>query len=296
MVMIQEVTTRECAIIKQVASYFEVIKPLSSVLLAFIGVAAAFIAGRGLFSFRLLIIAGVIFIAAAGANGLTNYLDRDLDARMQRTRHRVLPSGRISPPEKALAFVTVLIVTGLVLAWRIHPLVFLADLAGTLAAGTWRKRITCVYPQGVIASCAPVAMGWLAARPSFNWELVLLCIMIVAWLPLHVWSVIIAHREDYLQAGLDFFPVNCAVKDSVKVLLVFALLLFIAAAGLYFVGDYTWRYLLAAVLLGAAMVYATFRLVISQAAADAWRLYKLSALPYLGLLFVAMSLDIVLSP
>ena len=217
-----------------------------------------------------------------GANGLTNYLDRDIDARMQRTSCRALPSQAIYPPEKVLPLIIGLIVIGLVLAWLLHPYVFLGRCRGTLVAATWRKKVTCVYPQGVLASCAPVLMGWLAVNRSLSWELLLLCILIAAWLPLHVWSVNITHRDDYRQAGLNYFPINLEVKDAVKVLLVFSLALYAVSIALYFVGDFSWLYLALANILGIGMVYATSRLVISHAAKDAWRFYRLSAFPYLG--------------
>ena len=187
-----------------------------------------------------------------------------------------------------------LIIVGLVLAWQLHPFAFLADLFGTLVAATWRKKVTCVYPQGVLASCAPILMGWLAVKPAVSWELLLLCILIAAWLPLHVWSVNIAHREDYRQAGLNYFPIGLEVKDSVKVLLVFSVVLYAASIALYFIGGFGWLYLVVANILGIVMVYATSRLVISNMAKDAWRLYKLSAFPYLGLIFLVMCLDILI--
>lgn len=278
--------------IRSIINYIEVLKPLPSLLLAFIGLCAAIIAGEGQLSLKLLLVLVTVLIASAGANGLTNYLDRDIDARMQRTSCRVLPSKTIFPPKKVLPLILSLIAVGLVLAWWLHPFAFLADLAGTLVAATWRKKITCVYPQGVIASCAPVLMGWLAVSPAVSWELLLLCVLIAAWLPLHVWSVNIAHREDYLQAGLSYFPINLEVKDSVKVLLAFSLVLYAASIALYFVGGFAWLYLVLANILGMAMVYAGFRLVISSDAKDAWRLYRLSAFPYLGSIFLVMCLDI----
>jgi len=263
-------------------------------LLAFIGLCAAVIAGEGQLSPKLLLVLVAVLIAAAGANGLTNYIDRDIDTRMQRTRCRVLPSKNIYPPKRVLPLIISLIVIGLVLAWQLHPFAFLSDLARTLVAATWRKKVTCVYPQGVIASCAPILMGWLAIKPAVSWELLLLCVLIAAWLPLHVWSVNIAHRDEYLQAGLSYFPISLEVKDSVKVLLVFSLVLYAASIALYFIGNFAWLYLVLANILGIVMVYAVSRLVISNAAKDAWRLYKLSTFPYLGLIFLVMCLDILL--
>ena len=280
------------SIIKRVANYIEVLKPLPSILLTFVGVCAAIIAGEGQLSLRFLLVLIAILLATAGANGLTNYLDRDIDARMQRTSCRVLPSKIIYPPKRVLPFIIGLIVIGMGLAWQLHPFAFLADLVGTIVAATWRKKVTCVYPQGVIASCAPILMGWFAIRPTLNWEILFLCILIAAWLPLHVWSVNIAHREDYLQAGLKYFPISLEVKDSVKLLLIFSVVLYAASIALYFIGGFAWLYLVLANILGIVMVYAGSRLVISSSTKDAWRLYKLSTFPYLGLIFLIMCLDI----
>ena len=278
---------------KRVKNYIEVLKPRESSLLTFIGVGSAIIAGGGDFSLRLLLIALTILLASAGANGLTSYLDRSTDARMERTKHRALPSKRIEPPEKVLPLAIGLVIIGLVLAWQLHPLSFLFDIIGTMAAVVWRKRWTCVFPQGMLAGCAPVLMGWFAIKPAFSWEILLLCILIAVWLPLHVWSIMIANREDYLRAGLSYFPMSWAVKDSVKVLLAFSLMLYAASIGLYFVGGFDWRlYLILANLLGIMMVYAASRLVISSTSHGTWRLYRLSAFPYLGLIFLTMCLDV----
>ncbi len=279
------------SLIRTALNYFEVLKPLPSALLTFIGLCAAIVAGGGQLSQKLILISVAIFLTAAGANGLTNYLDRDIDARMGRTRNRALPSKRIYPPEKVLPLVIGLIIAGLTLAWKLHTFAFLAGLVGTIVAGTWRKKVTCVYPQGVIASCAPILMGWFAIKPVFGWEVLFLCILIATWLPLHVWSLIMANREDYLQAGLSYFPISLAVKDSVKVLLVFSLVLYATSIALYFIGSFAWVYLISVNLLGIIMVCASSRLVIYSNTRNAWRLYKLSSFPYLGLIFLVMCLD-----
>ena len=260
--------------------------------MAFTGVSAAIIAGGGHPPLdRLLLVLITVLVASAGANGLTNYLDRDIDARMQRTRHRALPSKSIEPATRVLALATGLVIAGLALAWQLHPLSFLAGIIGTVAAVVWRKRATCIFPQGMIASCAPALMGWFAITPTFSWQILLLCALIVAWLPLHVWSIMIVNREDYIGAGLTYFPMSRETNEAVKVLPVLSLVLAVAAVTLYFVGGFSLLYLIVASLLSIIMVYASVRLVISGASGDAWKLYKLSTFPYLGLILLAMSLD-----
>lgn len=273
--------------------YIRVLKPAPSLLLTFIGVCSAIIAGNGHPPLNVLLVTGLaVLVASAGANGMTNYLDRDVDARMKRTRQRALAAGRIKPPQKVLPLVIGLIVAGLVMAWRLHPLAFVADAVGTLASVVWRKRATCVFPQGMLASWSPVLIGWFAIEPSFSWELVLLCLLIGFWLPLHVWSVMAANREDYLQAGLRYFPMSRELKEAVKIFLLFSLVLYFTSLALDFVGGFGWLYLVVANVLGFLIIYGAARVVVSSQPQDVWRLYKLSSYPYMGLLFVAMVLDI----
>jgi protoheme IX farnesyltransferase len=250
-----------------VKNYIEVLKPRETLLLGFIGLCSVIITAQGHPSIGTLLLATItILIASGGANGLTNYLDRDVDARMRRTCGRVLPTGRIQPPWKVLVWSLILI--GLTLAWFLHPYAFAADLVGTTAAAVFRKRVICVFPQGAIASCAPMLMGWFSVNPHFTLEAGLLCLLICAWLPLHVWSVMVSHRDDYIGAGITFFPMNVSVRTAVLVLLVFALALNVTAVWLYFAAGFTLLYLLVAVVLGV------------------------SSFPYGGLIFVARCVSI----
>jgi protoheme IX farnesyltransferase len=135
-------------------------------------------------------------------------------------------------------------------------------------------------------------MGWFAVEPSFSWQLLLLCLLIITWLPLHVWSVMLSNRDDYIGAGLDFFPMNIEFRKAVRVLLAFSLALYAVSIALYFVGHFGWLYLALANILGIMMLYGSLRLLVSGASGDAWKLYKLSSFPYLGLIFLAMCLDV----
>jgi len=275
-----------------VLNYVEVLKPRETSLIAFIGISSAFIAGEAhLPPDRLMLILAAILLGSAGVNGLTNYMDRHVDARMRRTSHRALASRRIQPAEKVLPLTALLVAAGLVLSWQLHPLVFFVALVGTVAALAWRKRWTCVFPQGILASCAPVLMGWFAVRPVFSWPLFLLCLLVAVWLPLHLWSVMIAHREDYLGAGIRYFPVSQETGKTVKLLFALSLALYVASLAAYFIGGFHWLYLVLCNLLGGVLLYTSLRLARSASSQNSWRLYKISAFPYMGLLFLAMCLD-----
>ena len=276
----------------RVWTYIEVLKPRETSLLVFIGLCTAIIAVEGIPSVgRLLLTLVAITLGSGGVNGLTNYIDRNIDARMQRTKRRVLPSKRIDPPEKALWFTIVLTAIALGLAWFLHPLCFVFGLIGTLAAVIKRKTVLCPF-LGAISGCAPVLIAWFAFRPKFELPLLLLCLLICIWIPLHVWSIMLANRDDYIKGGVRYFPLSREFRKAVPALVLLSLPLLAASLALYFSGGFGFLYLAVAVVLGVVMVYASARLLISGASRDAWKVYKISAFPYLGLIFLAMCLDV----
>jgi len=272
--------------------YIEVLKPKETALLTFIGIFAAVVAGTGSPPIGLLFLALVaIALGSGGSNALTNYLDRDVDARMKRTQHRALPSKRISPPTKVLPLAVSSVALALALSWILHPLCFLFGSIGVVAALSWRKS-GATHLLGIVSSCAPVLVGYLAISHQLNPTILFLCLLIAAWVPLHIWSLMTFHRDDYLRAGVRIFPVTWRVEDTIKVLLGLAVILYGISIALYHFGDFGILYLAVANILGVAMVYATYRLLRTANSRYAWRVYKLTAFPYLGILFLTMGIDL----
>jgi protoheme IX farnesyltransferase len=280
-----------------ILDYLDVLKPKETSLLLFIGACSSIIAAAftgGLFPVNDFIIAAIaILCGSAGANGLTNYLDRDVDARMKRTCGRALASKRIFPAEKALPLIIALIVIGLVLAWFLSPVCFFIGLVGIVSSGIWRKTISCTF-LGIIAGSAPVLIGWYAItkQPVIDVLPVLFVLMIAFWTPLHVWTLMIANRRDYENAGLHYFPLSWQDKDVIRILAVLSLALAAVALMIYFLsGKFHWLYLAVSSLLSLAMVVASVRLLFNPVSKNAWTVYKLSAFPYLGIIFTIMAVD-----
>jgi len=272
-------------------NYVDILKLRETGLLTFIGACSAIIAAGGYFPTGIFVLSLLaIGLGSAGCNGLTNYLDREVDARMMRTYNRALPSKRIDPSQKALPLIIGLIVGALALAWFLHPYCFLFGLMGVIASAIWRKTISCTF-LGIVAGCSPVLVGWFAVKPVFDIQILLLCCLIAIWIPIHVWSVMIANREDYLGAGLNYFPLSWQVKDVVKILFGLSFLLYLVSILIYLTADFYLIYLIVANVLGILMVYANARLLFSTTSTAAWRVYKLSAFPYLGIIFLTMCLD-----
>jgi len=280
-----------------IIDYISVLKPKETSLLVFIGACAALFAASSLDTgfpagdFVLTVIA--LTLGSAGANGLTNYLDRDVDARMKRTCTRVLASKKIDPPRKALPLIIVFIAGGLILAWLLSPICFAIGLAGILASGIWRKTISCTY-FGIIAGSAPVLIGWYAitGQPAAVILPILFFCLIAAWTPIHVWTLMMANRSDYEGAGLHYFPLSWEDKDVIKILAVLSLVLSVAALMIYLLSaKLHWLYLGVSSVLSLVMIYANVRLLFAPSSQNAWLVYRLSAFPYLGIIFMAMVID-----
>jgi protoheme IX farnesyltransferase len=280
-------------------AYIHVLKPRETLLLAFVGIAAMVIAAGGNPPLDVLLIGAVaITVGCAGCNGLTNYLDRHLDARMRRTRSRPLPSGRIARSERVLPWAGGLVVAGFGLTLMLSPLAFFAALLGVVASLVGRRRALTHLSGGIFGS-APVLVGYFAIDPQLTPAPFILALLVATWVPLHVWSVMVAHRQDYLSAGVKMFPLMLGEKRVVWLLLACVVSLAVVSLAAAVFVDFGLIYISAALALGCLVIYVTARLAFfggSQTAEErrrgAWRLYRISAFPYLGLLFIAMMVDL----
>ena len=279
------------------AGYINVLKPKETSLLVFIGTCTALVAasitqaGFSLYTFILTVVA--ITLGSAGANGLTNYLDRDVDARMKRTCSRALPSGRINPPQKALPLIILCIVGALILSWILSPACFVIGSVGILVSGIWRKTAACTY-FGIIAGSAPVLIGWYGVSGQASVELlpVLFFCLIAAWTPLHVWTLMLANREDYEGAGIRYFPLTWKAGNVIRILAILSFLLTLISVLIYVLsGKFHWLYLAACSVLSVLMIGASLRLLFAPTSKNSWSVYKFTAFPYLGIIFIAMVID-----
>lgn len=159
------------------------------------------------FPAEILLLLGGVFMLACGASGLNQFQERRIDAHMERTRQRPVPSGRISP-FRALLFSLLLIVSGLlVLAFAGRTFVAILGLCGVLwynGLYTWLKRKTAfaVIP-GALVGAVPPAMGWLFGNGDFaDPKLLALCFFFFMWQVPHFWILLLRYGEEYEKAGL----------------------------------------------------------------------------------------------
>jgi protoheme IX farnesyltransferase len=216
----------------------------------------------------LAVLAGTALVAG-GASVLNQYAERDLDARMLRTRHRPLPAGRLQPGE-ALTFGLLLSLSGLaVLAAGTNALTAglgLAALASYVLIYTPLKRVTSLCTVvGAIPGAIPPLMGWAAARSGLDRTAWALFSILFLWQLPHFLARAWMYREDYARGGFPMLAVSDADGSSTgrQALLYSAALLPVTLAAGLFAGAgpvFLWGGLAAGLaFLGGAALFARRR-------------------------------------
>ena len=293
-----ETTTAHQSLRTTLGAYVALTKPRIIELLLVTTVPPMFVAERGVPSIALMlltVIGGTL--SAAGANTFNMYLDRDIDATMERTAHRPLVVGTVTP-RAALAYGVVLEAAAFaILWWGANLLAALLALAACLfyvfVYTLWLKRWSAQnIVIGGAAGAAPVLVGWAAVTGTLSLEAWIAFAIVFFWTPPHFWALAIRYADDYGAAEVPMLP-SVASERSVLIQMtahtaaVIALSLWFAvaadAAGLY------WTVALAG---GAAFGWQLVTLWRSLTPRTAMRVFHTS-IAYLGLLFVAMAADTV---
>jgi heme o synthase len=279
------------------AAYFELTKP-RVLLMVLITTLAGFYMGDGA-AFDLVValkaLAGTA-LAAGGTLALNEYIEREFDAKMNRTRHRPLPSGRLRPIE-AVIFGLAAIASGALLLWfAINPLTALVAGSITvlyLGAYTPMKRYSWIcHVIGAVPGALPPVIGWTAARNSLAAEpFVLFGIMFLWQLP-HSLSIARLYREDYARAGLYLMPADRRYGNPANIVMIAATMVLVAfgtlPTAMGFAGTI---YVSIAIVLGIVMLaYALTLARTPTTDEDARRVMKVSLI-YLPVVLLVMVLD-----
>ncbi len=274
--------------------YVRAAKPRVVALFLLIAGAAMALAG-GLGAARAAGVLAALALTVGGAALLNNWLERDVDARMERTRRRPTATGALAPG-RALA-------AGLTAA--IAGLAGLAATGGLLAAALGAAGVlyyVLVYTlllkprtafsavPGGLAGVFPPLIGWAATGAAWSGVPVVLGAIVFAWSPPHFWALAYALRADYASAGIPT-PVLAYGEERARLQIVAcvatltALTVLPAATGLF--GEV---YLAVALAAGIALWAVTLRLILRPVPRSGWVLYKASG-PYLAAIVLGMLLD-----
>jgi len=226
-------------------------------------------------------------LSAAGASAVNQYLERERDAQMIRTRRRALPSGAVKKS------VWVLIVGGAMLIFAVSfSAIFNSALAISNALGAiiyigiytiWLKPRTILnIVIGGAAGSMAVISGGAAAHAWSEPGVLALSLLVFAWTPTHFWSLAMAYRKDYAQAGFPMLPVNVTMKQAAWWVAVHTLATGFVALALGFHPALGLSYLAPVGLITLQLLRLTIRLLRTPDGKVALNLFKFSNI-YLGI-------------
>lgn len=276
------------------AVYMELAKPGVTRLVVVTTLCGAAIApGRMSLSPLIAALVGTTAVVAA-ANAFNMVMERDVDALMERTRGRPLPSGRLTS-QAALTFGAVLAVLGLAVLGGAVNLLSAALAAGALASYvliyTPMKRVSpWALHVGAIPGAVPPVIGWAAMTGSLDLQALSLFGILFVWQIPHFYAISIFRREDYAAANLKVLAVVKGVAAAQRATLVWAVALVIVSLTPVMVGLGGGIYAAVAAVSGVAFVLWILRGA-SSADQRSWaRSTFFSSMPHLILLFGALVL------
>ena len=296
------------------AIYYELTKPKIWYLLVFTAFGAALTASH-VYNIEISPITWtlMLFSVAAGsaaANTLTNYHDRDIDAIMERTKDRPLPSKRIFPAVKARNF-------GLVLAGISLGLAFGISFTTTIEQGIWATTVIAfglvnnilVYSYGLkrrsrtniilggLCGGSPPMIGWVAVTMTDLWTMGLaMAGLVFIWIPMHIWALTLHFKDDYNKVNVPMLTAVQSEKTSARAIAGSTVVMVLFSIAPFFITTKTGEemvsdvYLWTAIASGALMIGLSIWVIFKPIEQAAWTLFKFSS-PYLAVLFIALMVD-----
>lgn len=279
-------------------NYFELTKPKIWYLLVFTSFGSAVTASL-LFHIPIqpitwVFLLGGVAAGSAAADTLTGYNDRDIDAIMDRTKGRPLPSGRIAPKD-ALIFGLTLAGISLVLAWFVNIWAFILMALGLfdniIIYSKWLKRKSqWNIILGGFSGGAPALIGYIAVTTQHIELGLVMAGLVFLWIPTHIWSLSLHVKKDYKKAGVPMLPVVSSEEKSVRVIAGTTLMMVLFSVLPFFLKQFGLIYVSTAAVFGVAMVCLSVWLLLRPSERAAWTVFKFSS-PYLTALFVAFMVD-----
>ncbi len=198
-------------VLAKIRFYWPLIKSLQTGLLVSTGLAGYMSARCPIFNLPTM--AGLLVSLVASISGstiLNMWWDRDIDAKMDRTKKRPLASGNINPTA-ALRVGLALCVLGVGLAVALDTLYGLVIFAGlffdVVVYTIWLKRRTCwSIVWGGISGGMPILAGRVLGVGGLDWVGVLISLGILLWIPTHIMTFSMRYFDDYQAAGVPTFP------------------------------------------------------------------------------------------
>lgn len=236
-------------------------------------------------------------LAAAGSSALNQYIDRELDKKMQRTSKRPLAEGRLTAAEGLSYGLALSLLSYYVMAGFVNLLAALLSLVGifyyVLFYSVWLKKATV---QNIVigggAGAIPPMVGWAAATGHLGLAAWILFAIVFMWTPPHFWALAIVRMKDYEKAGVPMMPVVHGEERTRRHILVYTIELIAVTLLLPIFNLAGTVYLVSAIVLGGFLLYAAFQVWRVGGNKVAWTMYRWSSM-YLMFIFLALMIDAV---
>ena len=276
--------------------YLELTKPKVSLLIVFTAIVGMVLASPGWIPLNALILGSLgIAMASGSAAAFNHILDRRIDAQMNRTRRRPLPTGHLQEGH-AIAFAVTLGLASMLVLWAgvnalTAALTFCSLIGYAIVYTLWLKRAT---PQNIViggaAGAAPPVLGWAAVTNSIDPNALVLFLIVFTWTPPHFWALAIARRDDYAKVGIPMLPVTHGIPYTRLQIVLYTILLILATLLPFLTRMSGLVYLAAAVALNARFLYFVVALNKGIRPDLPIRTFRFS-ITYLMLLFAALIVD-----
>ena len=247
--------------------YFELMKPRVMSLVIFTTIVGMYLAPihihpvLGLFS----IIA--IALGAGSAGAINQWIDKDIDKIMFRTKNRPIPSGRVDPAE-ALTFSLVvslisIILLGLASNWFAASLLFFTIIFYAVFYSILLKRKT---PQNIViggaAGSFPPVIGWVAMTGDITLFPFIMFMVIFLWTPPHFWALALVKSEDYSKAKIPMMPNVVGETSTKNQMFIYSVLLFFSSVTPYVLGYSGLLYFVCALSLSFIFITLSLALIL----------------------------------
>ncbi len=236
-------------------------------------------------------------LAAGGSSALNQYIDRELDKKMQRTSKRPLAAGRMSAPEGLSYGLALCLISYYILADLVNLTAALLSLAGIFYYVIFysvllKKATTQNIVIGGGAGAIPPMVGWAAATGHLSLAAWILFLIIFMWTPPHFWALAIVRKNDYERAGVPMLPVVKGERETRLQILIYTFVLVGVSLLLPIVKATGTVYLVCALALGLLLIYAAWRVWTVPGNKVAWTMYRWTSM-YLAFIFLALMIDAV---
>ena len=280
--------------------YIKLIKPRISLLVLLTGYLGYYLGLRyeGLYNdYQTLILLLIgMFFSASGCAVLNQYLEKDFDAKMNRTRNRPIPSGRISPIN-ALIFGSILSVFGVFFIYTtvnsLTAIICLLTVFLYLFVYTPSKRFSTLNTLiGSVPGALPVLGGWTAATDSLNSVSWILFSILFCWQIPHFLAIAIIYAKDYKKGGFKMLPSEYPnSKHTQYHVLFFSIAMVGTSLGLYFKANdiIDLVYLLGISVVGVLFLVVVLQFLFNSSNKNAKKLMR-ATLFYFPLMFILIIL------